>query len=1135
MRNIPDPNFKYSGLTIILDKPSRFDLKGRLCSGFAGQYFDECLMAGANPAIHRESVEVRTLSDSHQQLLADTKCLLLLGEDTLKRYLPNVTLNEQRGAPFRWNNLTCIASYTPQDSYDRRDYFSGEDDNEEETSTEEAAAEKSTHGATRRKNWRFWMRQDVKKAVRLTTSLPITPRPTYHIRPDLHDVVRLLSTTRDTDFYFDIENDKNLQMTCFGFSFDDKDIYVVPMLQTHVNPKQYYYNKTHLLLRAIAVALRNNRVVIHNSMYDLFVLAWRYGIPIGGRVYDTMLAWNRCYIEVEKSLGHVISATTDLPYHKNEGVFEPHNESQNQQLLEYNGKDVFALTQIKPKLELLAKQLGATESVDLANRMVNGYLPMILQGMNYDEKKLQAKVDYNLRKMVQVKRILRHVTGQDFNPRSWQQVSSYLYDGLGIKKPEKDPTNEKTLLQLLLKYEIPAIHGILAYRQTGKQNGKLKFNPFTGLYKGHDIPSSGKRFTCSYNLAGSVTMRLSSRKLLRRWGDNSQNFEKELRKVITPDSGKVFLQIDQAGAEALIVAYLCRPGQFRDIFIYGINPHSFLAMHLFQKQFEAELGYSLSHQVSLPAKELVKDSKWKEIAKFAKATDDWEGKPRYYYIAKQGNHCVDVETEVLTKDGWKKVTEFNYDNKEPIAVFNKDNSNISFESPITWNRMFIEDDMLLFENKMTSQLVTKNHTLLFHVGHGLKSEPAQKAKQYSHINIPTSGLYIGGSIKPKECIARLIVATQADGCIYGVNNDLIRFRFVKNVKAERLKKLLDEAHLSYTQTAYEGDCPFVFMVKGAQEIINYFQGSKVYGKWMLDMSAETLDIMIDELKYWDGYEINSHNHKRTQCSTSIWENADWLKTVIHLRNKQSCVITDRGYNGEELYIVSQNKRRFSRLDCFDKMGDVVKYKNFVYCPTVSTGFFVIRRNGKISITGNSLNYDARARMFRVNTLLKSEGSVAMSMETSQAVIDTRNKLFPEIGEWQRGTVIELKKTKLLRNLFGHPRIFTGIIEESMYKEAYAFKSQSTVGQITNYAITEFQEKLNVEDDMLTKAGADVLQNNHDSMLVQCYPEYKEQVAKEMQERFNRKLISSRGEEFFMKSDVNWSEKSWGEMQELKLN
>lgn len=283
---------------------------------------------------------------------------------------------------------------------------------------------------------------------------------------------------------------------------------------------------------------------------------------------------------------------------------------------------------------------------------------------------------------------------------------------------------------------------------------------------------------------------------------------------------KILMRVDQAGAEALIVAYLCRPGQLRDLFLNNINPHCYLGMHVFQKQFEAELDFKLLPYIQSAVKELTVMNRWSEIAKCIKASDDWEPSRRYYFIAKQGNH--------------------------------------------------------------------------------------------------------------------------------------------------------------------------------------------------------------------------------------------------------------------------------------------------------------------------SLNYDAKARAFRLNTLLKSEGAVAMSLEQAQQVIDTRQKLFPEIGSWQNEVVIQLRRTQVLRNLFGHPRVFTSWIDDSMYKEAYAFVPQSTVGQITNYAIVEMQEEIENGGNLLCEAEVDLLNNEHDGLLLQCLPDYRDAVGKEMKRHIDRELVSPKGERFSMKSEVQWSEKSWYEMETLKL-
>ena len=64
------------------------------------------------------------------------------------------------------------------------------------------------------------------------------------------------------------------------------------------------------------------------------------------------------------------------------------------------------------------------------------------------------------------------------------------------------------------------------------------------------------RNTTIYKLGGTETFRASSSKWFGR-GTNLQNIEKSMRQLYWADDGKVLVQVDQSGAEALIVSYLC--------------------------------------------------------------------------------------------------------------------------------------------------------------------------------------------------------------------------------------------------------------------------------------------------------------------------------------------------------------------------------------------------------------------------------------------------------------------------------------------------------------------------------------------------------------------------------------------------
>jgi len=203
-----------------------------------------------------------------------------------------------------------------------------------------------------------------------------------------------------------------------------------------------------------------------------------------------------------------------------------------------------------------------------------------------------------------------------------------------------------------------------------------------------------------YKIAGTSTFRLSSTKILKTHGSNLQNIEKELRSIYIPDGYRdelvekclyyqqtkdwkvfteeeletlrIFVQVDQSGAEALIVAYLCESGNYRQLFINGIKPHSFLGMHLFKdvwtkKMIEsriitAESGFDIEELVNCPIPQLKQHRFWKDLDGTIKDSDNWNINERYYYLAKQTEHSSNYDIKgptfqmnVLEKSGGKVV------------------------------------------------------------------------------------------------------------------------------------------------------------------------------------------------------------------------------------------------------------------------------------------------------------------------------------------------------------------------------------------------------------------------------------------------------------------------------------------------
>jgi len=156
------------------------------------------------------------------------------------------------------------------------------------------------------------------------------------------------------------------------------------------------------------------------------------------------------------------------------------------------------------------------------------------------------------------------------------------------------------------------------------------------------------RDTGQYIISGTNTFRLGCRKILSslhdtpliNYGGNRQNIEKSMRRIWVADNGYKLLQRDQAGAEALIVAYLCLDGNYRALFRNGIKPHTFVALHVFKEQFKR---YYDPIKIDIACNTKIDDLKkldfWKELDKLIRSSDKWHHNERYYFIAKKIVHA----------------------------------------------------------------------------------------------------------------------------------------------------------------------------------------------------------------------------------------------------------------------------------------------------------------------------------------------------------------------------------------------------------------------------------------------------------------------------------------------------------------
>lgn len=181
------------------------------------------------------------------------------------------------------------------------------------------------------------------------------------------------------------------------------------------------------------------------------------------------------------------------------------------------------------------------------------------------------------------------VLASGVNPRSFNQVSHFLYGTVGIEKPEmpedvppflaKKYTGTMTSRFILeqIQDQHPSIPVLLEMRTQKKLLEKLK--------ELKNLTDEEGRVHPNFNLAGTLTGRFSCSK------PNLQNVAKmrvqvgkeeiPLRNVFIPPSGHVLLKIDYSQQELRMLAVLSNDEKMQQLFLEGADIHSETSLMLF--------------------------------------------------------------------------------------------------------------------------------------------------------------------------------------------------------------------------------------------------------------------------------------------------------------------------------------------------------------------------------------------------------------------------------------------------------------------------------------------------------------------------------------------------------------------------
>lgn len=316
--------------------------------------------------------------------------------------------------------------------------------------------------------------------------------------------------------------------------------------------------------------------------------------------------------------------------------------------------------------------------------------------------------------------------------------------------------------------------------------------------------------------------------------------------------------------------------------------------------------------------------------------------------------CLTGDTEVLTPEGWVRLDEYN---GQQVTQWHKDGT-ATFTQPLAYVRKEYAGELVKFStpSKVTDLETTVQHNVLYnHRVSGddvvCKAGDVTKGTKSSNVCFYRTAQLATRGVTVSDADLRMWVAVQADGHLsyQGTRvccTDTWTFEFSKDRKIKRLKTILSDCNLDYTETITKRGTT-QFIVKAARD-----KYGKIFPKYFYEMSGAQRALFSEEVGYWD-------SHKRrgeVNYQSCIKENADLVQWSFSMSNIHATQgLYKRPLPRHDIYWVRVNttrKRGRQNLTCGQTFKTTRQFSGLVYCVQVPSSFIVTRRSYAICITGN---------------------------------------------------------------------------------------------------------------------------------------------------------------------------------------
>ena len=321
---------------------------------------------------------------------------------------------------------------------------------------------------------------------------------------------------------------------------------------------------------------------------------------------------------------------------------------------------------------------------------------------------------------------------------------------------------------------------------------------------------------------------------------------------------------------------------------------------------------------------------------------------RKIYLPEEGSvwacndYCFSDDTEILTWEGFKLFKDLN-PGHEHIAQW-KDGV-ISYDKPYAYQRKPYKGNMIHVKgDKQVDLLMSPNHNCI------LQTQSGKILRFHAKDYAEKRGYQIQAGEYQEEIgienpdLLRVVVAIQADGAVRGTT---YRIWLKKPYKVERLREILQGTDLEWHETYSEKKAAgFGFVIRKCPEISKYLTEDKTFKReTFMVLCLESRNIFLDELEHWDG-SLAKHTYGSTNK-----DNVELAQQLGVMTNRRCNLVHWAIPSKKEYWFTTLTKRCRTWTEKFKV--ESIPYDGELFCVTMPQSTVIVRRNGKVSITGQS--------------------------------------------------------------------------------------------------------------------------------------------------------------------------------------